>query len=66
LTICDFYLNLYGDYGYGPVALSGTTDEVGGYMQVTGAGGDFPNSGYATVEFDPAGNPILYMLLTFQ
>ena len=55
---CDFYLDFFmdGGYGRGVVALSGSTDELGGYMQVTAVGGDLPNSkgGHALLKFDPA------------
>ena len=64
-TCCDFYLQLYGSHGSGPVALTGNTDEIGGRMEVTGAGGDFSNQGYADLLFDPAGYAIIYTLIQF-
>lgn len=52
-------------YGFGTVALSGNTDEAGGYLQVTGTSGDLAATarGTANLIFDPAGNPIIYILI---
>jgi hypothetical protein len=54
--------------GFGTVMLSGSTDEVGGRLLVTGTGGTFESysEGYAMVQFDPAGNPVIYVLLTMK
>lgn len=64
---CTFFLTFTteGMYGYGTVALSGNTDEEGGYMQVTGTSGDLAATprGNANLVFDPAGNPIIYILI---
>jgi hypothetical protein len=68
-TCCDFYLAFdTGIGGVGTVTLSGNTDDIGGWMQVTGTADDFAssNQGYATLLFDPAGNPIIYTLLTLH
>ncbi len=66
-ALCTFYLsfNSYGTYGQGTVTLSGNTDDVGGYLQVTGTGADLAssNKGSANLVFDPAGNPIIYILI---
>ena len=66
-AVCTFYLtfNSDGEMGQGTIALTGNTDEVGGYMQVTGAGSDFftNTEGSANLVFDPAGNPIIYILI---
>lgn len=64
-TVCDFYLQLSGSYGYGPIALSGSTTSSEAHMEITGAAGDFPNEGYALVDFDPAGYAVMYMYLMF-
>ena len=67
LTYCVIYHKIETDNfgGYGTVTVSGTTDEVGGRLLVTGTGGTMSqeNRGYAMVQFDPAGNPVLYVLL---
>lgn len=67
---CMFYLtfNSEGSSGSGTVALSGNTDEVGGYLQVTGTGGDLAgvNNGSANLLFDPTGVPIIYLMLRLQ
>jgi hypothetical protein len=68
-TCCEVYLTFdTGSGGIGTVALSGNTDDIGGMLQVTGAADDFTgsNQGYATFLFDPAGNPIIYTLLTLH
>jgi hypothetical protein len=66
-ALCTFYLsfNSDGKNGKGTVTLTGNTDDVGGYMQVTGTGGDLinTNEGNAHLVFDPAGNPIVYILI---
>ena len=66
-AICDFHLEFHtdGGYGRGILTMSGNTDDKGGYMQVTGTGGDLPYSpgGTAVLNFDPAGNPVIYILL---
>ena len=67
LSYCDIYHKIDTDNfgGYGSVVIAGTADEVGGRLLVTGTGGSLQstNKGYAMVQFDPAGNPVLYVLL---
>jgi hypothetical protein len=67
---CTFFLtfNTEGMYGFGTVALSGNTDEVGGNLQVTGTSGDLAatSQGTASLVFDPAGNPIIYILIRLK
>jgi hypothetical protein len=70
LALCTFYLkfNAEGDYGHSTVSMTGTTDETGGHMQVTGTGADLSTSteGYASLVFDPAGNPVIYLMITLR
>lgn len=51
--------------GNGTIVLTGNTDKVGGFMQVTGSGADLfaTTTGSASLVFDPAGNPIVYILI---
>jgi hypothetical protein len=58
-TACD------DQYGFATVAASGSTDEIGGHLLVTGAGYDYSyaEGGVLSLTFDPAGNPLLYGLL---
>lgn len=67
LSYCQIYHRLDTDNfgGYGTVMVSGSTDEIGGRLLVTGTGGSFESSqdGYAMIQFDPAGNPVIYVLL---
>eukprot|EP00536_Pseudo-nitzschia_multiseries_P013259 jgi/Psemu1/34586/gm1.34586_g len=67
LSYCDIYHKIETDNfgGYGSVMVAGTADEVGGRFLVTGTGGSLQstNQGYAMVQFDPAGNPVIYVLL---
>jgi hypothetical protein len=66
-ALCTIYLtfNSDGDMGKGTMVLTGNTDEVGGFMQVTGSGADLfaTTAGSANLVFDPAGNPIVYILI---
>ena len=66
-SYCDIYLKIDTDNygGFGSVVIAGTTDEVGGRLLVTGTGGSLQGTpkGYAMVQFDPAGNPVLYVRL---
>lgn len=64
-SLCDFYISF--DDG-GVVALSGSTNEIEGRLQVTGAGGAFmgADAGFCRILFDPAGNPVLYAQLTMS
>lgn len=66
-ALCTIYMsfNSDGTYGQGTVTLTGNTDDVGGYLQVTGTGADLASTskGSANVAFDPAGNPIIYILI---
>ena len=65
LTVCDFFLKFYFSDGDGLVALTGHTDSMDGHFQVTGSGGVLgaTTSGAGRVYFDPAGNPVLYVLI---
>mmetsp|Transcript_613 Transcript_613/g.1330 ORF Transcript_613/g.1330 Transcript_613/m.1330 type:complete len:493 (+) Transcript_613:248-1726(+) len=67
LSYCDIYHKIDTDNygGFGSVIVAGTVDAVGGRLLVTGTGGSLQRTheGYATVQFDPAGNPVLYVLL---
>ena len=67
LSYCQIYHKIDTDNfgGFGSVMVAGTADEVGGRLLVTGTGGALQttNNGYAMVQFDPAGNPVLYVLL---
>lgn len=67
LSYCTIYHRLDTDNagGYGTVMLSGSTDEVGGRLLVTGTSGSLEDTqdGYAMIQFDPAGNPVIYVLL---
>jgi len=67
LSYCDIYHKIETDNfgGFGSVMVAGTADEVGGRLLVTGTGGSLQSTrkGYAMVQFDPAGNPVLYVLL---
>jgi len=67
LSYCDIYHKIDTDNfgGFGSVMVAGTADEVGGRLLVTGTGGSLQSTsqGYAMVQFDPAGNPVLYVLL---
>ena len=64
-ALCTIYLKFFteGPHSFGTVALTGNTDDVGGFLQVTGTGGDLAETpqGSANVVFDPAGNPLLYL-----
>jgi len=67
LSYCDIYHKIDTDNfgGYGSVMVAGTADDIGGRFLVTGTGGSLQTTsqGYAMVQFDPAGNPVLYVLL---
>jgi hypothetical protein len=67
MSICQIYHRIDTDNfgGYGTVIASGSTDEIGGRLLVTGTGGSLGavTDGHASVQFDPAGNPIIYVLL---
>lgn len=67
LSYCDIYHTIETDSlgGFGSIMVSGTADEVGGRLLVTGTGGSLQStsSGYALVQFDPAGNAVLYVLV---
>eukprot|EP00529_Nitzschia_sp_RCC80_P000478 CAMPEP_0113497038 /NCGR_PEP_ID=MMETSP0014_2-20120614/30427_1 /TAXON_ID=2857 /ORGANISM="Nitzschia sp." /LENGTH=241 /DNA_ID=CAMNT_0000390971 /DNA_START=16 /DNA_END=741 /DNA_ORIENTATION=- /assembly_acc=CAM_ASM_000159 len=67
LSYCTIYHKIDTDNfgGYGTVMVSGSVDEVGGRLLVTGTGGTLAHNqdGYAMVQVDPAGNPIIYVLL---
>ena len=67
LSYCDIYHKIDTDNfgGFGSVMVAGTADEVGGRLLVTGTGGSLQStsSGYTMIQFDPAGNPVLYVLL---
>jgi hypothetical protein len=67
MSYCQFYLRIDTDNfgGYGTVITSGSTDEIGGRLLVTGTGGSLGavTKGHASVQFDPAGNPVIYVLL---
>ena len=67
LSYCDIYHKIDTDNfgGFGSVMVAGTADEVGGRLLVTGTGGSLhkTHNGFAMMQFDPAGNPVLYILL---
>ncbi|OEU13181.1 hypothetical protein FRACYDRAFT_243085 [Fragilariopsis cylindrus CCMP1102] len=72
LSYCEIYHKIDTDNfgGFGIVQVAGTADEVGGRLLITGTGGSLSSSnassmskGYSMVQFDPAGNPVLYVLL---
>jgi hypothetical protein len=72
LSYCEIYHKIDTDNfgGFGVVQVAGTADEVGGRFLITGTGGSLSSSsassmskGYSMVQFDPAGNPVLYVLL---
>eukprot|EP00537_Pseudo-nitzschia_pungens_P012251 CAMPEP_0172386418 /NCGR_PEP_ID=MMETSP1061-20121228/3980_1 /TAXON_ID=37318 /ORGANISM="Pseudo-nitzschia pungens, Strain cf. pungens" /LENGTH=326 /DNA_ID=CAMNT_0013115801 /DNA_START=265 /DNA_END=1245 /DNA_ORIENTATION=- len=67
LSYCDIFHRIETDNfgGFGSVMVAGSADEVGGRFLVTGTGGSLQSThqGYAMVQFDPAGNPVLYVLL---
>ncbi len=67
LSYCTIFHKVDTDNfgGFGTVMLSGSTDEVGGRLLVTGTSGSLQGSqnGYAMIQFDPAGNPVIYVLL---
>jgi len=67
LSYCDIFHKIETDNfgGFGSVMVAGSADEVGGRFLVTGTGGSLQSThqGYAMVQFDPAGNPVLYVLL---
>lgn len=67
LSYCVIYHRLDTDNfgGYGTVMASGSSDEVGGRLLVTGTGGTLASTqeGYSMIQFDPAGNPVIYVLL---
>lgn len=69
-ALCTFYLTFNSDgvHGFSTVAIAGNTDQVGGYLQVTGTGGDLSATyrGDASLVFDPAGNPIMYVLIRLR
>jgi hypothetical protein len=67
LSYCTIYHRIDTDNfgGFGTVMLSGSTDEIGGRLLVTGTAGSLQGTqnGYAMIQFDPAGNPVIYVLL---
>jgi len=67
LSYCDIYHKIDTDNygGFGSVIAAGTADEVGGRYLVTGTGGSLQSTsqGYGMIQFDPAGNPVIYVLL---
>mmetsp|Transcript_19877 Transcript_19877/g.22939 ORF Transcript_19877/g.22939 Transcript_19877/m.22939 type:complete len:429 (-) Transcript_19877:393-1679(-) len=70
LSYCEVFHKISTDNygGFGIVHTAGTADEVGGRFLITGTGGSLSkdaatDQGYAMVQFDPAGNPVLYVLL---
>lgn len=67
LSYCTIYHRVDTDNfgGFGTVMVSGSTDEIGGRLLVTGTGGSLQATpdGYAMIQFDPAGNPVIYVLL---
>jgi len=80
LSYCEIFHKIDTDNygGFGVVQTSGTSDEVGGRLLITGTGGSLSkvggsassgsgstatDKGYSMVQFDPAGNPVLYVLL---
>jgi hypothetical protein len=67
LSYCTIFHKVDTDNfgGSGTVMLSGSTDEVGGRLLVTGTAGSLQGSqnGYAMIQFDPVGNPVIYVLL---
>jgi len=67
-SLCTFYLTLMEKQDKGMIALTGNTDSVGGYLQVTATGGNLRthSQGTANLAYDPAGNPILYLLIRFS
>jgi hypothetical protein len=67
-TQCNFYItmdNTEGFFGYGTFLATGQMDNVGGRLHVTGAEYDFNtvSGGSVNLVFDPAGNPIFYVLI---
>jgi len=67
MSYCDIYHRIDTDNfgGFGSIMVAGTADEVGGRLLVTGSGGSLQSTpnGYAMIQFDPAGNPVIYVLL---
>jgi len=67
MSYCQIYHSIDTDNfgGLGTVMTSGSADEVGGRLLVTGSGGSLESvrDGYAMIQFDPAGNPVIYVLL---
>jgi hypothetical protein len=67
LSYCTIFHKIDTDNfgGYGTVMASGSVDEVGGRLSVTGTGGTLAanQDGYAMVQADPAGNPVIYVML---
>lgn len=67
LSYCDIYQKIDTDNygGFGTVITAGTADEVGGRYLVTGTGGSLQSTsqGYGMIQYDPAGNPVIYVLL---
>jgi hypothetical protein len=71
LTTCDMYGQLNksdksGDSGI--FVATGPTDSVGGRLLIKGSELDFAGStgGALSLVFDPAGNPIFYMMLVLE
>ena len=65
LTVCDFFMTFHFYEGDGLLAVTGHTDSMDGHFQVTGTGGVLATNtaGGGRVYFDPAGNPVLYVLI---
>lgn len=63
LSMCTIFLTYTLDGEKGVLAMTGSTDEVGGLLQVTGTGGDLlsKDGGAADLVFDPDDLPLIYL-----